>query len=306
MIKTLFKRILAAIPTLLVIITLAFFMMRLAPGGPFTSERVLPAEIEAKVLAEYGLDKPLYEQYFNYLGGILKGDLGPSFKQRDFNVVELIKSGAPASVQIGLSAIIIATVMGIFLGTLAAIKQNTKFDYSVMGLAMTGIAVPTFVMAPILTLIFGVYLGWLPVRGWGEGELKYKILPIITLALPQVAYIARLTRGSMVEILNANYIRTARAKGLREKLVILRHGIRGGLLPVVSYLGPAIASLLTGSLVIESIYQVPGVGRYFVQAAINRDYTLVLGVVILSAALIILMNIVVDLMYSLLDPKIKA
>lgn len=305
MLKQLIKRLLIAIPTLLIIITLAFFMMRLAPGGPFTTERALPVEIERKVLAEYGLDRPLYEQYFKYLKGVVKGDFGPSFKQRDFTVIELIKAGLPASLQIGSAAVILAMLFGLSFGIFAALKQNTWADYTVMGFAMTGIAVPTFVMAPLLTLLFGVYLGWLPVGGWGEGELKYKILPVITLALPQIAYISRLTRGSMIEVLNANYIRTARAKGLSEKWVILRHAIRGALLPVVSYLGPAIASLVTGSLVIETIYQIPGVGRYFVQAALNRDYTLVMGVVILSATLIMLMNIIVDLLYSVLDPKIQ-
>ena len=299
------KRLLAAIPTLLIIITIAFFMMRLAPGGPFDAERQLPPEIEANILKAYDLDKPLYQQYFIYVGNLLQFDFGPSYKFRDFSVTELILTGLPASLQIGGMAILIAAIIGISLGTLAALYQNQKTDYAIMGVAMTGIAIPNFVVAPILSLVFGVYLSWLPVAGWGDGSARNLMLPVISLALPQIAYIARLTRGSMVEVLHSNYIRTARAKGLRERLVVIRHGIKGALLPVVSYLGPAAAAVTTGSVVIESIYDIPGVGRYFVNAALNRDYPLVMGVVIFYATLIIIMNLIVDVIYSFLDPKLR-
>lgn len=298
-----FRRLMVAIPTLFIIITIAFFMMRLAPGGPFDQERALPADIERNILAAYDLDKPLWQQYTRYLGGLLRGDLGPSFKTRDFTVSELIISGAPASLQIGGIAILIALVVGVSLGTIAALRQNTGIDYAVMSFAMTGIAIPNFVMAPLLTLVLGVYLSWLPVSGWGGGAWVNKILPILSLALPQVAYISRLTRGSMVEVLHSNYIRTARAKGLRERIVVTRHALKGAMLPVVSYLGPATAAVITGSVVIESIFGIPGIGRYFIQGALNRDYTLVMGVMIFYATLIIGLNLVVDLIYGLLDPK---
>ena len=290
------RRLLVAVPTLFVIVTIAFFLMRAAPGGPFDSDRVLPPAIEKNVLAHYSLDLPLWQQYLKYVGGLLQGDLGPSFRVRDFTVAELIASGFPASLQIGGVAILLAVVVGISLGAFAALRQNSLTDYAVMGVAMTGIAVPNFVMAPLLTLVFGVYLSLLPVAGWGDGALANKILPIVALALPQVAYIARLTRGSMVEVMNANYVRTARAKGLREHLVVVRHSLKGALLPVISYLGPATAAVVTGSVVIESIFGIPGIGRYFIEGALNRDYTLVMGVMVFYAVLIILLNLLVDLL----------
>ena len=299
------RRILTGIPTLLVIVTVAFFMMRIAPGGPFDHERALPAEIEKNVLAAYDLDQPLVLQYADYLLGVLQGDFGPSFKYRDFTVAELLWTGFPASLKVGGLAIVLAVLFGITLGTLAALRQNTGFDYAVMATAMTGITIPNFVMAPLLTLIFGVYLSWLPVAGWNGGAPRNLILPVIALALPQIAYIARLTRGSMIEVLHTNYVRTARAKGLRERIVVVRHALKGALLPVVSYLGPATAQVVTGSVVIETIFGIPGIGRYFVQGALNRDYTLVMGTVITYGALIILLNLVVDLLYGLLDPKEK-
>lgn len=299
------RRLLVAVPTLFVIVTIAFFLMRAAPGGPFDSDRVLPPAIEKNVLAHYNLDLPLWQQYLKYVGGLIQGDLGPSFRVRDFTVAELIGSGFPASLQIGGAAILLAIVIGIALGAFAALRQNSLADYAVMGVAMTGIAVPNFVMAPLLTLVFGVYLSLLPVAGWGDGALANKILPVIALALPQVAYISRLTRGSMVEVMNANYVRTARAKGLRERLVVVRHALKGALLPVVSYLGPATAAVVTGSVVIESIFGIPGIGRYFIEGALNRDYTLVMGVMIFYAVLIIVLNLVVDLLYAVLDPKVR-
>jgi oligopeptide transport system permease protein len=299
------RRCLSAIPTLLIVITLAFFMMRLAPGGPFDRERALPVEIERNVLAAYKLDQPLWRQYLDYLSGLARGDFGPSFKYRDFTVAELMANGLPASLQIGGLAMLCAIVFGVGLGTVAALHQNSAVDYTVMAFAMTGIAVPNFVMAPLLTLLFGVYLSLLPVAGWGSGAWVNKLLPIVALALPQVAYIARLTRGSMIEVLSSNYIRTARAKGLRERLVVTRHALKGALLPVVSYLGPAAAAVATGSVVIETIFDIPGTGRYFVEGALNRDYPLVMGVVVFYAALIITLNLMVDLLYGLMDPKLR-
>jgi oligopeptide transport system permease protein len=298
------RRLLTGVPTLLILVTIAFFMMRIAPGGPFDRERALPPEIEKNVLAAYDLDQPLVRQYFDYLWGVLRGDFGPSFKYRDFTVAELLWTGFPASLKVGGLAIVLAVLLGIALGTVAALRQNTGIDYAVMATAMTGITIPNFVMAPLLTLVFGVWLSWLPVAGWNGGAPKNLILPVIALALPQIAYIARLTRASMIEVLHANYIRTARAKGLRERIVVVRHALKGALLPVISYLGPATAQIVTGSVVIETIFGIPGIGRYFVQGALNRDYTLVMGTVIVFAVLIIVLNLIVDLLYGLLDPKV--
>ena len=299
------RRLLVAIPTIFVVITVSFFLMRIAPGGPFDGERPLHPEIERNVRAAYDLDKPLLHQYGIYLYRLIQGDLGPSIKIRDFTVRDLIIAGAPASIANGVAALTLALFLGLLLGTLAAIRQNQLSDFSVMSLAMIGIVIPNFVMAPFLSLVFGVWLGWLPSAGWGEGELRYRILPVVALALPQVAYIARLTRSSMVEVLHSNHIRTARAKGLPEHIVVFRHALKGALLPVVSYLGPAATFVLTGSVVIETIFTIPGIGRYFVNAALNRDYPLVMGVVIVFAAFIIIFNFLVDLAYGYLDPKLR-
>jgi oligopeptide transport system permease protein len=299
------RRLIVALPTLFIIVTLSFFMMRVAPGGPFDQERQLPPDIMRNVERAYHLDKPLLQQYLLYLGGVLRGDLGPSYRTKDFTVNELLAEGAPSSLKLGSLALLLATVLGLAAGITAALNQNSLVDYGVMTLAMIGIVIPNFVMAPLLTLVFGVWLGWLPVAGWGDGSLYFLALPILALGLPQVARIARLTRGSMIEVMNANYVRTARAKGLRERIVVARHALRGALLPVISYLGPAAAALMTGSVVIETIFSLPGIGRYFVQAALNRDYTVVMGVVIVFAVLIILLNLIVDLIYGLLDPKVK-
>jgi oligopeptide transport system permease protein len=299
------RRLLGAIPTLFAVMTVSFFMMRLAPGGPFDRERMLSPEIEANIRKAYDLDQPLIVQYGIYLAKAFKGDLGPSFKYQDYTVVELIASGFPVSFRIGMTAIILALIVGGSLGILAALRQNSVADHLVMGIAMVGITIPNFVIAPLLTLVIGVYFRLLPVGGYGEGSLRNLILPTIALALPPVAYIARLTRASMIEVLRSNYIRTARAKGLPGRLVIGRHALRAAFLPVVSYLGPAIAGIITGSVVIEQIFGIPGIGRYFVQGALNRDYTLVMGVVIFYGSLIILLNLAVDLVYGLLDPKIR-
>ncbi|OKH88321.1 oligopeptide ABC transporter permease OppB [Thalassospira sp. TSL5-1] len=298
------KRLLGAIPTLFIIVTLSFFLIRTAPGGPFDKERSVPPEVAANLNAVYHLDEPLWMQYGRYLGDVIQGDFGPSFQYRDFTVTELIFRGFPVSLTLGGSAIFLALIIGTTLGTLAALKQNSKLDYAVMATAMTGITIPNFVMAPLLTLVFGVYLRWLPVGGWEQGWDQV-VLPIVALALPQIAYIARLTRGSMIEVLRSNFVRTARAKGIPEHIMITRHALKAGILPVVSYLGPASAAVITGSVVIEQIFSIPGIGRYFVQGALNRDYTLVMGVVIFYGSLIILFNLLVDLVYGLLDPKVR-
>ncbi|HJR57074.1 MAG TPA: oligopeptide ABC transporter permease OppB [Rhizomicrobium sp.] len=306
------RRLLGAIPTLFIIITITFFMMRLAPGGPFDAERRLPPEIEANVKAAYDLDKPLVTQYGLYLVRLVQGDLGPSFKNKDFTVSQLIGAGLPVSITLGLLAMGLALLVGSTLGTLAALRQNRWQDYSVMTLAMVGVTIPAFVTAPILTLVFGVYgihlFGYeftLPVSGWGGGAIRNLILPVVTLSLLQIAVFARLTRGSMVEILRSNYIRTARAKGVPEHRIVLRHALRAAALPLVSYAGPATAQILTGSLVVEQIFGLPGIGRYFVMAALDRDYTMVMGVVVVYAGLIIALNFIADILYAVLDPRVR-
>lgn len=301
------RRLLAAIPTLLALIALAFFMMRLAPGGPFDSERVLAPEIQANLEARYQLDQPLLSQFGSYLKGLLQGDFGPSFQYQDRTVTELIAQGFPVSAALGLSAMFLALIIGVFAGSFAAVRQNQFSDHTVMTVAMVGISIPNFVMAPLLILLFAIYLGWLPAGGMGGSTLQLKnmVLPVIALALPQVAYISRLTRASMIEVLSSNYIKTARAKGLPTRLILFRHAIKPALLPVVSYLGPATAGILTGSVVIEQIFGIPGLGRYFVQGALNRDYTLVLGVVVFFGVVIVLFNLLVDLLYAWLDPKVR-
>ncbi|MGH6829268.1 MAG: oligopeptide ABC transporter permease OppB [Rhizomicrobium sp.] len=306
------KRFLGALPTLFIIVTLAFFMMHAAPGGPFSTARKLPPEIEHNIEAAYNLDKPVIVQYGLYLERLVHGDLGPSFRTKDFTVAQLIGIGLPVSLRLGAWAMGIAILLGVVLGVIAALQQNRWQDYGVMGLAMAGLTIPNFVTAPLLALIFGIYgihvLGQdftLPVGGWNAGAWRNMVLPVTVLALPQIAIIARLTRSSMIEVLHANYIRTARAKGLSEWAVIGRHALKPALLPLVSYLGPAAAGILTGSLIVEQIFGIPGIGRYFVQGALNRDYTLVMGVVICYAALIIALNFLADVLYGLLDPRVR-
>jgi oligopeptide transport system permease protein len=305
LLKYLVRRLLGALPTLFILITLAFFMIRLAPGGPFDGDKVLPAEIQANLDAKYDLDQPLFIQYVRYLGMILRGDLGPSFQYSDFTVGELIRQGFPVSLTLGASALVIALFFGVLIGSIAAWRQNSRADYLLMGSAMTGIAIPNFVLAPLLILAFAVYLGWLPAGGWGGGAPRHLVLPVIALSLPYLAYIARLTRGSMVEVLRSDFVRTARAKGMPQWQVLAKHALKPALLPVVSYLGPAAAAIITGSVVIEQIFGLPGMGRYFVQGALNRDYTLVMGVVIFIGILIVVFNLVVDLIYALIDPRIR-
>ncbi|GMR05667.1 MAG: oligopeptide ABC transporter permease OppB [Gammaproteobacteria bacterium] len=305
MLRYTLRRFLGAWPTLLILLTLAFFLMRAAPGGPFDTEKTLAPEIQANLDKKYHLDEPLIKQYGRYLFDLAQGDFGPSFQYKDYTVNELIATGFPVSLRLGGTAIILAFFIGGLFGTIAALRQNTAVDYAVMATAMTGISIPNFVLAPLMILVFAVNLQWLPAGGWNDGAFANMILPIIALTLPYVAYISRLMRSSMIEVLRSNPIRTARAKGLPEHTVILRHAMKPALLPVVSFLGPAAAGILTGSVVIEQIFGIPGLGRYFVQGALNRDYTLVLGVVVFYGILIIFFNIIVDVIYALLDPKVR-
>jgi oligopeptide transport system permease protein len=300
-----FTRLAGAVPTLFIIITITFFLMRAAPGGPFDEEQAVAPEIKANLERAYGLDQPVWTQYGRYLRSLLHGDFGPSFKYKDFTVTELIGQGFPVTLQLGIMAIALALLLGIPLGTFAALHHNSAADTATMSLVVTGIAIPTFVLLPFLGLLFGVYLHWLPVAGWESGSLRHLALPVIALALPPLAYIARLTRGSMLETLRSHYIRTAFAKGLPLRSVIFRHALRPALAPVASYLVPAVASILTGSLVVETIAGLPGIGRYLVQGAINRDYTLVLGMVIIYSTLLIVMGLLVDLLYAWLDPRVR-
>ena len=299
------KRLAGAIPTLLAIVTLAFFLMRAAPGGPFDEEQSLPPEIMANLQRAYGMDQPVWVQYGRYLAALAHGDFGPSFRYKDFSVTELIRQGFPVTLQLGCAALILGLGMGIPIGIFAALHHNSAADYGTMSLAVVGIAIPAFVILPILGLVFGIFLHWLPVAGWEPGSIRYLVLPLIALTLPPLGVIARLTRGSMLEVLRSHFIRTALAKGLPLRTVILRHALRPALLPVASYLAPAVASIMTGSLVVESIAGLPGIGRYLVQGAINRDYTLVMGMVIIYSALLILMGLLVDLLYGWLDPRVR-
>jgi oligopeptide transport system permease protein len=305
MLRFALRRLLEAVPTLLVLVAVTFFMVRAAPGGPFDSERPLPPEVEANLRQAYHLDEPVWQQFGRYLFNLARGDFGPSFQYRDRTVTELIAAGFPVSLRIGALAMALALVVGVAAGTWAALRQNRFADHATMTLAMTGISVPNFVVAPLLVLVFAVALKWLPAGGLGQGSLRHLVLPVLTLALTQVAYVARLTRGSMIEVLRSPFIRTARAQGLPTATVILRHALKPALIPVISYLGPAVAAVITGSVVVEQIFGLPGLGRYFVNGALNRDYTLVLGIVVFYGALIILCNFLVDLLYGWLDPRAR-
>jgi oligopeptide transport system permease protein len=299
------RRIAGVVPTFLVIITASFFIVRLAPGGPFDQEQTLSPQVRANLDKAYGLDRPMAFQYWKYVRGLAHGDFGPSFKQRDFSVTDLIAQGLPVSASLGLAAIALAVLLGIPLGMAAALWRNTAIDHGVSGLVVLGVALPGFVTGPLLALAFGVYLQWLPVAGWENGSLRYFVLPAVTLALPLIAYVARLTRASVLEAFRANFIRTARARGLGHWRILWRHALRPAMLPVVSYLGPATAFVVTGSLVVETVFGLPGTGRYLVQGAINRDYTLVMGMVIVYATLVLLLNLLADLAYGWLDPRVR-
>ena len=297
------RRFAGAVPTLFIIVTIAFFMIRIAPGGPFDLERPIDPLIIENLKRSFNMDKPLWQQYLLYLWNLLNGDLGPSFTRRDFTVVDLFRTGLPVSIQIGGLAILIALLLGSMLGALAALRQNSWVDYLVVGTATFGITIPTFVIAPVLSLIFGVMMGWVPAGGWGNW--RHLILPVATLSLPQIAIVARLTRGATIEALRSNHVRTARAYGLPARVVLVVHTLRAAILPVVSYLGPTAAALLTGSVVVETIFGIPGIGRYFVQGALGRDYTLVMGTVVVIAVFVIVFNLIVDILYAWLDPRVR-
>ncbi|MDH3334846.1 MAG: oligopeptide ABC transporter permease OppB [Gammaproteobacteria bacterium] len=298
-------RILGAIPTLLLVIALAFLMVHAAPGGPFDDERALPADVEANIAAAYHLDEPLPQQFLRYMSGLLQGDLGPSYRYRDYTVAELIGTAFPYSLKLGAMAMALALLLGVSAGTVAALRQGTTFDKVVMGFSMTGISIPVFVIAPVLVLFLAVKLQWLP-AGWSSstGVSRY-LLPVITLALPQIAYIARLTRASMIDVLGRDFIRTAYAQGLGTATVVRVHALKPAMLPVLSYMGPAIAAILTGSVVVEEIFGIPGLGQFFVRGALNRDYTLVLGIVVFYASLIVFLNLLVDILYGAIDPRVR-
>ncbi|MHA7229714.1 oligopeptide ABC transporter permease OppB [Vibrio campbellii] len=305
MLKFIAKRIFEAIPTMLVLITVSFFLMRFAPGNPFSSERPLPPEVMANIEAKYGLDKPVFEQYTTYLTNVVQGDFGPSFKYLDYTVNELISVALPVSAKVGIIAFIFTVILGVTIGTIAALKQNSWLDYTIMSTAMLGVVMPSFVLAPALIYLFSLHWNLFPAGGWHDGSWQYLVLPVIAMSLLYVATFARITRGSMIETLNSNFIRTARAKGLSYRYIILKHALKPALLPVVSYMGPAFVGIITGSVVVETIFGLPGIGKLFVNAAFNRDYSLVMGVTILIGFLFILFNAIVDILLAMIDPKIR-
>jgi len=305
MINYVLKRIFSMLPVAFIAVTACFFIMRLAPGGPFDRERALPPEIKANLLAAYNLDQPLPVQYGMYLWRLLQGDLGPSMVIKTYTVSELLALGLPFTLTLGFTAFIIATTLGILAGIIAAMYQNKWPDYVLVLFVMFGVIVPNFLTAHVLQLVFGVYLDWFPAGGFFPGSIPHLVMPVTVLMLAHLARVSRLMRGSMIEVLGTNYIRTAKAKGIGARLVLARHAIKPALLPVVSYLGPGLSYLLTGSLVVEQVFGLPGIGKYFISAALNRDYGLVLGTVILYMFIILLLNLVVDIVYAWLDPKVK-
>lgn len=298
------QRLAQAIPVMLVVVTITFFLVRLAPGGPFDAERSVPAEVLKNLEQRYNLDDPMPVQYFNYLGNLVRGDLGPSFRFPNRSVNEMIANGAPITFELGFYAILFALVIGLLAGVVASLRANTLQDYIPMSVAMIGICLPSFVLGPMLVLVFGIWLEWLPVSGWGSSAGD-KILPSITLGSTYAAYIARISRGGMLEVLSQDYIRTARAKGLSTFRIVTVHALRGGIAPVISFMGPTIAGLLAGSFVVETIFQIPGLGRFYIQAAFNRDYTMILGTTIFLAGLIVLLNLIADIVLVWLNPKLR-
>ena len=304
MLRFILYRLLQAIPVLLVVVTVTFFLVRLAPGGPFSAEKAVPPEVLKALEARYHLDQPISAQYLGYLGDLLHGDFGPSFRYPGRSVDEMIFSGLPTTAELGLYALLIALVLGTAAGVIAALRPNTAQDYLPMSAAMIGICLPSFLLGPLLLLVFGVWLEWVPVSGWGNvpGD---KILPALTLASGYTAYVARLSRGGMLEVMSQDYIRTARAKGLPEWVVVVKHGLRGGLIPVIAFAGPAFAGLLSGSFVVETIFQIPGLGRFYVQAAFNRDYTMIMGTTVFFAVLIVAFNLLADIAAVWLNPRLR-
>lgn len=307
MFRYILRRAAGLLPTLFVIITLSFLIIRVAPGGPLSREREMPAQVRANIEAKYNLDQPLFIQYLNYLGMVARFDLGPSYKYHDHDINYYIGQSLPVSMFLGVLSLGLALALGLGAGIFSALKQNTWVDYTSMGVAVIGISVPLFVIGPLFQLLFSTTLGWLPTAGWlsSRAGAATLVMPVITLALPYFAYIARLSRASILEVLRTDYVRTARAKGLSGPAVIFRHVLKGALLPVVSFLGPAFAGIITGSVVVERIFRVPGLASFFVQSAFNRDYTLIMGTVIVYSAILIVMNLLVDVAYALLDPRVS-
>ena len=299
------RRIAGLVPTLFVLLTLSFFIIRLAPGGPFDQEQALPASIRANLDAAYGLDQPLLTQYGRYLGGAIRGDLGPSYRFKDFRVTELIAAGLPLSLTIGFAATLLALLLGVPLGIFAAWRARSWPARALMNLSLLGVVLPGFVVGPVLALVFGIYWPLFRVAGYEPGDASFLVLPVVTLALPVIAYLAQLTRSSMQEVLQSNFMRTARAKGLDTRTLLFRHALRPALIPVVSYLGPAVAFIITGSLVVETVFGLPGSGRYLVQGALNRDYTLVMGMILVYGVFTLLCNLLADLLYGWLDPRVR-
>jgi len=297
-------RTLKAIPTLLALAVITFFMMRVAPGGPFSSNRRVPKEVKLNIENAYHLHDPIWYQFYTWIKGVLHFDFGPSFKYRDYTVSELIAHGFPTSLEVGLWAMVISTVIGLVLGIAGALRRNGPIDYTAGALAMVGLAIPIYVIGPIGQIVFGLDLQWLPISGW-DGTWPYKVMPIVTLSLPNIAYVSRLMRGSMIETVRTNYVRTARAKGIGERKTIMKHAMKGAIMPVIAYLGPATAITVTGSIIVETIFGIPGIGRYFVDGAISRDYPLVMGVTVLYGAIIILANLLTDIARGFLDPKVS-
>jgi oligopeptide transport system permease protein len=300
-----FRRVLSALPIALIAVTVCFFILRVAPGGPFDGERALPPITLLNLRAHYSLDQPIWMQYLIYVGRLLQGDLGPSMVYNDFTVSQMLAIGLPFTLMLGFTAFVVATAVGLVAGALAAVNQNRWPDYALVAMVMVGLVIPNFLMGSLLQLLFGVYLRWLPAGGYVTGSWYHLVLPITVLALPHAGRIARLMRGSMIEVLGTNFVRTARSKGLGTRLILARHALKPALIPVVSYLGPGLSYLLTGSLVVESIFALPGIGKYFITAALNRDYGLVLGTTILYMFVILALNLVVDVIYAWLDPKVR-
>jgi oligopeptide transport system permease protein len=307
MTKYILRRFLGLIPTLFVIITLSFFIIRIAPGGPFSEERALPKQVLENIERRYHLDDPLLVQYGRYVADILRGDLGPSFRYKDYDANYYIRTSLPNSMILGLLSLSLAVILGIGAGLVSSTRQNSALDYLSMSVAVIGISVPLFVVGPVLMYLFAMKLGLLPTSGWimSGDSWKTVLMPMMTLAFPYFAYLARLSRASILEVMRSDYVRTARAKGLSESVIMVKHVLKGALLPVVSYLGPAFAHIVTGSIVVETIFRIPGLGRHFVQSALNRDYTLIMGTVIVYSVILLVMNFIVDIVYGFMDPRIS-
>jgi oligopeptide transport system permease protein len=304
--KYIIRRFLGLIPTLFIIISLSFFIIRIAPGGPFSREKAVPKIVLENLMKKYHMDEPLWKQYGRYLWDIARGDLGPSFRIQGRTVNWLVFGSLPDSMVLGLMALAIAIVLGVGAGIVSASRQNTWLDYGSMAVAIIGVSIPLFVVGPVLMFVFALTLKWLPTSGWFMSDASWKtiLMPVATLTLPYFAYLARLSRASILEVLRSDYVRTARAKGLGESTIMAKHILKGAMLPVVSYLGPAFANIVTGSIVVEQIFRIPGLGQFFIQSAINRDYTLIMGTVIVYSVILLVMNFLVDIVYGLMDPRI--